>query len=181
MHDVPRRAVMGLGSNLGDRVRTVLAAADMLVRLPAVRGGLVSPLYETDPVGGLPQRDYVNGAVLLQTTLPSRALLHIALEIERGFGRVRRERNGPRTLDIDVLWIEGEVVNEPTLTVPHPRLRERAFALVPLLDVVPDAVDPRTGCAYAVALAQLALRGVRPLVGWVGDDAASVHGSASGG
>jgi 2-amino-4-hydroxy-6-hydroxymethyldihydropteridine diphosphokinase len=124
-------------------------------------GAARSGLYETTPVGGPVQDDYINGAVLLQTDRRAWGLLEAALDIELRHGRVRGVRNGPRTLDIDLLWVEGEVVEEPSLTVPHPRLLERAFALVPLLDVAPDATDPRTGRRLAESMRGLDLRGVR--------------------
>jgi 2-amino-4-hydroxy-6-hydroxymethyldihydropteridine diphosphokinase len=163
MCTVLREAVLGLGSNLGDRIATVLLAADELRALPQVRCARLSPLYETVPVGGPPQGDFINAAVALETTLTAEDLLGIALAIERRRGRVRRERFGPRTLDIDVLWIHGEVVNRPWLEVPHPRLYERAFALRPLLDVAPDAQDPQTGELLSAAMALISSAGIRRL------------------
>lgn len=156
----PRRVVLGLGSNLGDRVATIHSAALAVGALPGVTDVRLSPLYETTPVGGPPQPDYVNAAVLVRTDLESRALLTAALEIELAHGRVRRERFGPRTLDVDILWIDGEIVQEPALVVPHARLHERAFALVPLLDLAPDAIDPRAGSLLARLLPSLDLDGV---------------------
>src|SRR5262245_39837193 len=96
-----------------------------------------SSLYESPPAGGPPQGDYLNMAVAVETRLAPREVLERALAIERALGRVRPDpvRWGPRTIDIDVLWIDGETIDEPGLTVPHPRLAERAFALRPLLDV----------------------------------------------
>jgi 2-amino-4-hydroxy-6-hydroxymethyldihydropteridine diphosphokinase len=145
--DHVRRIVIGLGSNLGDRASTLAAAVD---RLRAYRGLHVlkrSPLYETAPAGGPPQGDYLNSAVLIVTAEPARGVLDWLLAIERSLGRERPDpvRWGPRTIDLDLLWIEGEAVDEPGLCVPHPRLAERTFALRPLLDVAPDAVDFRTG------------------------------------
>lgn len=106
-----------------------------------------SRVYETAPWGP-PQPDYLNAAVLIETELTPLALLDALLSIERSLGRVRDVKWGPRTLDLDVLWIDGRVVDEPRLRVPHPHLFERAFALRPLLDVVPNARDPRTGLFY---------------------------------
>lgn len=146
-----RRVVIGLGSNLGDRAGNLALAVTRLGDEPGVAVLARSPIYVTPPAGGPPQGDYLNGAVLVLTTLPARELLTRTLAIEHALGRVRPDpvRWGPRTIDLDILWIEGEVHDEPGLTVPHPRLGERAFALRPLLDVVPEAVDPRTGERYA--------------------------------
>ena len=106
------------------------------LRLPDVVAR--SRVYETAPVGP-PQADYLNAAVLVETSLEPLVLFETMLEIERALGRVRRERWGPRTIDLDLLWIEGRTVDAPNLKVPHPHLVERAFALLPLLDVVPGA------------------------------------------
>jgi 2-amino-4-hydroxy-6-hydroxymethyldihydropteridine diphosphokinase len=112
-----------------------------------------SPVYETSPVGGPPQADYLNGAVLLVTSLQAREILELGLSIERTLGRERGERNLPRTIDLDLLWIEGEEIDEPDLRVPHPRLSERAFAVRPLIDLAPDAAHPRTGLVFATVAA----------------------------
>lgn len=145
--DHVRRIVIGLGSNLGDRLGTITTAVDQLRAHRGVHVLKRSPIYETPAFGGPPQGDYLNGAVLIVTAEPARGILDWLLAIERGLGRVRpdAERWGPRTIDLDLLWIEGEAVAEPGLHVPHPRLAERVFALRPLLDVAPDAVDFRTG------------------------------------
>jgi 2-amino-4-hydroxy-6-hydroxymethyldihydropteridine diphosphokinase len=139
--------VVGLGSNLGDRGLHLRIAARELARLFELRA--FSPLYETAPVGPA-QPDYLNAAVRLGATLPPDAILEALLGIERTGGRVRTAENrwGPRTIDLDILWIGGLLVATPSLTVPHPRLTERAFALLPLLDVAPDAIDPRTGARF---------------------------------
>ena len=145
-------AVIGLGSNLGDRKSTLDSALTALAELGTVRA--VSGLYEFAPVGGPEQGDFLNAAALIETKLEPRALLRALHDIERRFGRERRTHWGPRTLDLDVLWFEDAYADE-ALTVPHPRLTERAFALVPLLDVVPAAVDPITGEAYSARLKAL--------------------------
>ncbi len=136
-----RRAFIGLGSNLGDR-RAFLAAAVAGLR----RGGdvvAVSPLYETEPVGGpADSGPYLNLVVELFTADPPRRLLERCHDLEATAGRVREERWGPRTLDADVLYVEGEAVDEEDLTVPHPRLWERRFVLAPLADLAPDLVTP---------------------------------------
>jgi 2-amino-4-hydroxy-6-hydroxymethyldihydropteridine diphosphokinase len=139
-------AVVGFGANLGDRLpamRSALAALATVARVERT-----SHVYETAPVGP-PQPAYLNAAVLLAWEGSAEALLDALLAIEAAHGRVRgAERLGPRTLDLDVLWIEGLAVDGERLVVPHPRLRERAFAVVPLLEVAPDARDPRTGERY---------------------------------
>ena len=149
--DHVRRIVIGLGSNLGDRLGTITTAVDQLRALRGVHVLRRSPLYETPAVGGPPQGDYLNGAVLIVTAEPARGILDWLLAIERSLGRVRPDavRWGPRTIDLDLLWIEGEAIDEEGLVVPHPRLAERVFALRPLLDVAPDAVDFRTGHPFA--------------------------------
>ena len=132
------RAFLGLGSNLGDRRGHL---RDAVAALPDVVA--VSPVYETDPVGGPPDQDaYLNVVVELDTTLSPRALLAAAQAAEQAAHRVRRERWGPRTLDVDVLLVGDLVVDEPDLVVPHPRMWERAFVLVPLADLAPDLTGP---------------------------------------
>lgn len=149
--DRTRRAVLGLGSNLGDRAENIARAVSALAAAEGVRVVARAPLYETPPAGGPPQGDYLNSAALLESSLSPRELLALALSVERGLGRIRPDpvRWGPRTIDVDVLWIEGAVIDEPGLVVPHPRLGERPFAVRPLLDVAPDASDPRSGGRYA--------------------------------
>ena len=132
-----RRAYLGLGSNLGDRLAHLQAAVDGLARTPGLAVVAVSPVYETAPVGGPPQDDYLNAVVALDTDLTPHDLLRIAQGLEAAEHRVRRERWGPRTLDVDVLLVGDEVVDDPDLVVPHPRLTERAFVLVPLADLDP--------------------------------------------
>lgn len=146
-----RRVVIGVGSNLGDRLATIRSAIEGIGAHPDLEVLRASPRYESPPAGGPPQGDYVNAAVLVATSLPARRILEHTLAVERSLGRIRPDavRWGPRTIDLDVLWIEGVLVAEPDLEVPHPRLHQRVFALRPLLDVAPDARDPRTGVAYA--------------------------------
>lgn len=159
-----RTVVVGLGANLGDARRAVLCAIDEIARLEGVRLSSRSRLYRTRPVGGPPQADYVNAAIALRTSLSPDELLARLQEIELRHGRQRGpERDAPRTLDLDILWIEGEVVREPLLEVPHPRLAERAFALIPLLEVAEGARDPVSGTAYAEHLAHVDTSGVVPL------------------
>lgn len=133
-----RQVVVGLGSNLGSRLTTLRCAVDMLAADGSVRLMATSRVYETDPVGP-PQPRFLNAAALLETDRSLPSLLDLALEVERALGRERRERWGPRLLDLDLLYASGERVDSEGLTVPHPRLTERPFALAPLLDVLPDA------------------------------------------
>jgi len=134
------RAYVGVGANLGDREATIRAA---LAALPDVVA--VSELRETAPVGVVDQPPFLNGAAALETELSPRELLDLLLEVERRLGRERRERWGPRTIDLDLLLYGAERVDEPGLTVPHPLLHERRFALEPLLDLDPDLVVPSHG------------------------------------
>ena len=141
------KVVVGLGANLGDRLTTLQAATEALGRIAPLT--LVSSVYESDPVGGPPQPDFLNAAVLLTWDRDLLLLLDALQSIENTLGRVRRERWGPRVIDLDILWAEGAILEGPRLTVPHPRLTERAFALVPLLEVCPECVDPRTEAPFA--------------------------------
>lgn len=130
---VARRAFLGLGTNLGDRRRYLRDAVGALVDLVAV-----SPVYETEPVGGPEQGAYLNIVVELNTAQAPDDLLEVCWELERSAGRERIERWGPRTLDVDILWIEGVVAAQERLTIPHPRMTERNFVMQPLLDLDPD-------------------------------------------
>jgi len=143
------RAYVGLGANVGDREATIAAA---VARLPGVVA--VSRLVETDPVGVVDQPPFLNGAAELETRLGPRELLDTLLAIERDLGRERRERWGPRTIDLDLLVYGDERVDEPGLTLPHPRLHERRFALEPLAELAPGLVIPGRG-AVADLLAEL--------------------------
>ena len=127
------RAFLGLGSNLGDS-RAYLR--DAVAALPDVVG--VSGVYETEPVGGPEQPAYLNIVVELDTPLDARSLLALAHRLEVAAERVRRERWGPRTLDVDVLWVASGPVDEPDLVVPHPRMWERRFVLAPLAELAPE-------------------------------------------
>jgi len=141
-----RRAYLGLGSNLGDRAARLQDAVDGLAAADGVRVVAVSPVYESDPVGGPPQPEYLNAVVAVDTDRSPRQLLEVAQRIEAAAGRVREERWGPRTLDVDVLLVGHELVNEPDLVVPHARLFERAFVLAPLADLDARLVAvPRSG------------------------------------
>lgn len=136
----PVRAFLGLGSNLGDRVRFLREAVDTLAEVGATA---VSPVYETAPLGGPGGQDpYLNVVVELRTDRTPHELLGVCRRLEAAAGRVRDERWGPRTLDVDVLWIDGVTVHDQDLVVPHPRMWERRFVLAPLHDLAPDLVDP---------------------------------------
>jgi 2-amino-4-hydroxy-6-hydroxymethyldihydropteridine diphosphokinase len=138
-------AYVGLGSNLQDPVRQVSIAFDDLGALPETRLTARSSLYRTAPVGKLDQPDFVNAVARVETGLGPEALLEALLAIERGHQRVRGERNGPRTLDLDLLLYGSERIDLPGLTVPHPRVHERAFVLVPLAEIAPDLHIPGAG------------------------------------
>jgi len=154
-------AVLGLGSNLGDRLETLQRAVDTLADTPLVEVSAVSPVYETDPVGGPDQADYLNAVVVVETGLSASALLDRAGAVEQTLHRVRLERWGPRTIDVDIIVYDQVVMNEPTLTIPHPRAHERGFVLRPWHDVEPSAVIPGRG-SVAHLLGDADRAGVRP-------------------
>ena len=141
------KAAIALGANLGDPERQVKAGFEALAALPDSRLLATSKLYRTAPVGYVDQPDFVNACALIETALEPRPLLDALLAIERDHGRVRDIPNGPRTLDLDIVLYGDRVVDEPGLRIPHPRAHERAFVLVPLVDVWPDAVIPGHGSA----------------------------------
>jgi len=156
-----RRAVLAVGSNLGDRLGTLQACVVAIGRLPDTDVLAISPVYETDPVGGPAQPDYLNAVLVVETGLRPGELLDAAHAIEAEFGRVRAERFGPRTLDIDIISYAGEVRADPVLTLPHPRAHERAFVLRPWHDIDARAELPGRG-PVADLLVGLDGRGVRP-------------------
>jgi 2-amino-4-hydroxy-6-hydroxymethyldihydropteridine diphosphokinase len=137
-----RRAYLGIGSNLGQRAAHLQAAVDGLAAARGVTVVAVSPVYETEPVGGPAQPDYLNAVVAIDSELDARELLEVARALEAAAGRVRGERWGPRTLDVDLLLLGDERIDEPDLVVPHPRLGERAFVLVPLADLAAAGAGP---------------------------------------
>jgi 2-amino-4-hydroxy-6-hydroxymethyldihydropteridine diphosphokinase len=133
-----RRVLLGLGSNLGDRRRYLREAIDSLGSVTAVSG-----VYETEPMGGPGgQGPYLNVVVAIDSDAEPRTLLGMCHRLEAAAGRVRAERWGPRTLDVDILWIDGTTVSEPDLEIPHPRMRLRRFVMAPLADVAPDLLEP---------------------------------------
>lgn len=157
-----RRAYLGLGSNLGDRLGFLRSALQGLTAVPAVGVAGVSRVYETAPVGGPQQGPYLNAVVALDTGLTPAELLSLAQALEVAAGRERNERWGPRSLDVDVLLVGDERVDTPELTVPHPRLRERGFVLAPLADVAPGLVTRPEGGWAGVALTDLVLSPSHP-------------------
>jgi 2-amino-4-hydroxy-6-hydroxymethyldihydropteridine diphosphokinase len=149
-------ALIGLGSNLGDRKAALEAAIAALEMTPGVSVREVSSFHETEPVGGpAGQGRYLNAAAVLETTLEPLPLLRVLQEIESRSGRVRTVRWGARTLDLDLLLFDARVINTPELIVPHPRLAIRRFVLAPLAEVAPEAVDPVTKRTVGQLLADL--------------------------
>jgi len=140
-------AYIGLGANLGEPAEQVRAGLHALERLRDTRLAAVSSLYRTAPIGYLDQPDFINAVARLETTLDARALLDALLDIEREHGRVREFANAPRTLDLDLLLYGDETVTETGLTIPHPRMHERAFVMVPLSEIAPDALVSGRGRA----------------------------------
>jgi 2-amino-4-hydroxy-6-hydroxymethyldihydropteridine diphosphokinase len=151
------QACIGLGANLGDAIAAVQGALQALDALPGTRVLRASRLYRTPAWGKTDQPAFVNAAALVETTLEPRALLDHMLSIERDFGRDRvgGERWSARTLDLDLLLYGDLTIDEPGLHVPHPHLHERAFALVPLVEVAPDAVIPGRGRASDLVAAMV--------------------------
>jgi 2-amino-4-hydroxy-6-hydroxymethyldihydropteridine diphosphokinase len=138
-------AYVALGANLGDPASTIRAAFGALANLPDSKVIRCSSLYRTAPVGIVDQPEFVNAVALLETTLMPQALLKELLDIERRFGRLRAEKNGPRTLDLDLLLYDAQFIELPELTLPHPRLHLRAFVLQPLAELDPDLRLPGRG------------------------------------
>ncbi|WP_458244996.1 2-amino-4-hydroxy-6-hydroxymethyldihydropteridine diphosphokinase [Streptomyces sp. MAI_2237] len=159
----PKRAVISLGSNLGNRLETLQGAIDALEDTPGVRVKAVSTVYETEPWGVEPgsQPSYFNAVVLVKTTLPPSSLLERAHAVEEAFHRVRDERWGARTLDVDIVAYDGVLSDDPLLTLPHPRAHERAFVLAPWHDVDPEAQLPGRG-PVAGLLGTVTRHGVEP-------------------
>jgi 2-amino-4-hydroxy-6-hydroxymethyldihydropteridine diphosphokinase len=155
------RAYLGLGSNLGDRLATLQRAVDLLADASGIRVIRSSRVFETAPVGP-EQPDFLNAVVEVETSLDPRELLAASLGVERELGRERAERWGPRTIDVDVLTFDEVDVDEPDLRVPHPRMHERAFVLVPLGELDPDPPLPGGRRLADVSLPPGDVLGVRP-------------------
>ena len=152
---------LGLGSNVGDRLENLRRAVALLRE----RGALLSRssrVYETEPVGGPPQADFLNAVIDVETALSPRELLMTCLAVEEEMGRVRTERWGPRVIDVDLLAYGDEEIAEPGLEIPHPRMHERGFVLIPLLELDADPPLPGGRRASQLRLGALAFVGVRP-------------------
>ena len=160
----PHRAFVGLGSNLDDPERQIETALAALDAVPGTRVVHRSRRYRTKPVGYAHQPDFVNAVAELETGLEPQALLQELFTLERAQRRVRGRRNGPRTLDLDLLLYDQRELDEPGLTLPHPRMHERAFVLVPLHEIAPQASVPGRG-RVAALLGQLDTCGVVPCEG----------------
>jgi 2-amino-4-hydroxy-6-hydroxymethyldihydropteridine diphosphokinase len=152
------RAYLGIGSNLGERLGYLQLAVDELAAADGVTVVGVSPVYETAPVGGPEQPDYLNAVVAVDTTLTAHELLRVAQAIETEAERVRTVRWGPRTLDVDVLLVGDERIDTPDLVVPHPRMAARAFVVVPLADLDPAWRSRIPADSDSVRLTGLTLR-----------------------
>jgi 2-amino-4-hydroxy-6-hydroxymethyldihydropteridine diphosphokinase len=153
---------IALGSNLGNCLEILEAALVTLDETPGISLVARSSWYVTTPVGP-PQPDYLNGCALLETDLTPAVLMQTLLQIEAKFGRVRRERWGARILDLDLLLFDHVTLETPELTIPHPRMNDRAFVLVPLAEIAPTSIEPITGLSIAALVARLDIAGVRLL------------------
>ena len=137
-------AYLGLGSNVGDRETQLNQAIHILNEIEGINVTQTSLIYETDPVGYVEQPQFLNQCIEIQTTLTPRDLLNACLETEQQLHRVRDIRWGPRTLDVDILLFDKQIINEGDLVIPHPRMLERSFVLIPLNDIAPDFTEPHT-------------------------------------
>lgn len=144
------RAMIGLGSNMGHPVRQIQDALNKIAVLPNCSLTKTSAMYQSAPVGGVEQANFINAVAEVETTLTPRELMAGLLDIERQHDRVRSSRNGPRTLDLDILLFNDWRINEPDLVVPHPRAHERAFVLLPLVEIAPDISIPGAGSVKAL-------------------------------
>ena len=156
-----KRAFIGVGSNMGDRAGNCLEAFRRLGRLPETVLAGHSELYLTQPQGKEDQEWFVNGVALLETGLTAGELLDRLMDVEQAMGRVRNERWGPRVVDLDILLYGNGVIREPGLTVPHPRMHERRFVLVPMVQMAPDLAHPVLGLSMRELLGQLPDEGQR--------------------
>ncbi len=132
--------VLGLGTNMGERIENLKNAVDALNHIPQTAVQKLSAVYETSPVGYARQQDFYNCAVLCESALEPHEMLGVCLGIESGLGRVRNFKNGPRIIDIDLLLAEEKIIKTPNLIVPHPHIRERLFVLLPMLDLFDSGV-----------------------------------------
>lgn len=155
------KGYIALGSNLGDRAGYLLLALSRLSSLPQTRLSRLSQVYQTDPVGPPGQGPYLNMVAEIESGLEPQSLMQALLEIEKSLGRERTVRWGARTLDLDLLLYGEWVADIPQLTLPHPRLHERAFVLAPLCDLIPEARHPNLGMTYRQLLERVDSKGVR--------------------
>lgn len=156
------RSAIALGSNLGNSLSNLQEALKILAHTPGVTLQAQSSWYQTAAVGP-PQPDYINSCALLEVELTPQELLNSLLKIEAQFGRVRRERWGPRTLDLDLLLFDDLILETPTLQLPHPRMTERAFVLVPLAEIAPNWIEPVSGKAIAQLVQRVDCSGIHRL------------------
>ncbi|MEH1836257.1 MAG: 2-amino-4-hydroxy-6-hydroxymethyldihydropteridine diphosphokinase [Nostoc sp.] len=160
----PRRSALALGSNIGDSHTILETAIEILAQTPGIFLEARSNWYQTKAVGP-PQPDYLNGCVTLQVEMLPQQLLEILLRIEQQFGRVRQQRWEPRTLDLDLLLYDDFIVDTPNLQIPHPRMRDRAFVLVPLAEIAADWIEPVSGCVIKELLKEVDCSGVHLWMG----------------
>jgi 2-amino-4-hydroxy-6-hydroxymethyldihydropteridine diphosphokinase len=151
---------IGLGSNLGDSRSILISAINRLQIHPQIEVTAVSSWYQTAPVGP-PQPDYLNGCAILHTSLEPLDLLNILHAIEAEFGRVRQEVWGARTLDLDLLLYDDQIINLPNIQVPHPQMLKRGFVMIPLAEIAPDAIEPRSGESIATLCSKLEYSGIK--------------------
>jgi 2-amino-4-hydroxy-6-hydroxymethyldihydropteridine diphosphokinase len=151
---------IALGSNLGDSRAILDASLQQLEQREGISLKAISRWYQTEPVGP-PQPDYLNGCALLMTSLAPEKLLQTLLDIEQQFGRVRQEKNGARTLDLDLIFYGDYLCDSLDLQIPHPRFAQRAFVLVPLAEIAPDWIDPRSQQTIAELVKAIDCSGVR--------------------
>jgi 2-amino-4-hydroxy-6-hydroxymethyldihydropteridine diphosphokinase len=164
-----RAGVIGLGANLGRALATLTQATEQIAEFAPIRA--YSRVYQSAPVGRRQQPDFLNAAVRIETSIDPATLVALLHQIERRLGRVRRQRWGPRVLDLDLLWMAGVRLDRRDLTLPHPRLEQRAFALLPLSEVAPDAREPRFGRPYTCFTGDVQgqrLRPIRAPLPWLG-------------
>ena len=154
------RCAIALGANLGDPEKTLEAAIHTLNQTPQIRVEACSSWYLTKAIGP-PQPDYINGCAILQTDMAPLQLMRTLLDVENQFGRVRRERWGARTLDLDLLLFDDVILDSPDLVIPHPRMGDRAFVLIPLAEIAPNWIEPVSKSPISVLVQKVDQTGVR--------------------
>lgn len=165
MSSVATTVYLGLGSNMGNRQANLDKALELLSQ--RMRLGLISSVYDTEPVGNANQPRFLNMVCQAFTTLPPQNLLTVAKAIESKLGRTSQKANMPRPIDIDILFYDNQVIETPELTIPHPRLTERAFVLIPLAEIAPDLVHPVSGKNVKELLK--AAEGIQGVFKWEGE------------